>query len=41
MAYETLLVERKCKKKTWHKGVKQFKEERTYRPGLETYKWKE
>lgn len=28
-------------KKTWHKGVKQFKEERTYRPGLETYKWKE
>jgi len=28
-------------KKTWHKGVKQFKEERRYRPGLETYQWKE
>ena len=28
-------------KKTWHKGVKQFKEERTFRPGLETYQWKE
>ena len=27
-------------KKTWHKGVKQFKEERTFRPGLETYEWK-
>jgi trans-feruloyl-CoA hydratase/vanillin synthase len=27
-------------KKTWHKGVKQFKEEKTYRPGLETYQWK-
>ena len=28
-------------KKTWHKGVKQFKEERTLRPGLQTYQWKE
>lgn len=28
-------------KKTWHQGVKQFKEERTYRPGLENYKWKD
>lgn len=28
-------------KKTWQKGVRQFKEERSYRPGLETYKWKE
>jgi len=28
-------------KKTWHKGVKQFKEEKSFRPGLETYKWKE
>lgn len=28
-------------KKTWHKGVKQFKQERTFRPGLETYEWKE
>jgi trans-feruloyl-CoA hydratase/vanillin synthase len=28
-------------KKTWHKGVKQFKEERTFRPGLQTYQWKE
>ena len=28
-------------KKTWHKGVKQFKEERTLRPGLKTYRWKE
>ncbi len=27
-------------KKTWHKGVKQFKEERTLRPGLQTYQWK-
>ncbi|MGA2443110.1 MAG: p-hydroxycinnamoyl CoA hydratase/lyase [Xanthobacteraceae bacterium] len=28
-------------KKTWHKGVKQFKEEKSFRPGLETYRWKE
>ena len=28
-------------KKTWHKGVQQFKEQRTFRPGLETYRWKE
>jgi trans-feruloyl-CoA hydratase/vanillin synthase len=28
-------------KKTWHKGVKQFKQEKTFRPGLEAYKWKE
>jgi trans-feruloyl-CoA hydratase/vanillin synthase len=28
-------------KKTWHKGVKQFKEQKSYRPGLEAYKWKE
>lgn len=28
-------------KKTWLKGVHQFKVERTYRPGLETYNWKE
>ena len=27
-------------KKTWHKGVKQFKEERSFRPGLENYNWK-
>jgi len=27
--------------KTWMKGVEQFKEERSFRPGLETYKWKE
>ena len=39
MADETLLVERKDQ--TWHRCVKQFKEERTYRPGLEIYKWKE
>jgi feruloyl-CoA hydratase/lyase len=28
-------------RKTWHKGVKQFKEDKSYRPGLEAYKWKE
>ena len=28
-------------KKTWHKGVKQFKEQKSFRPGLETYQWKE
>ena len=28
-------------KKSWHKGVKQFKQERSFRPGLQTYKWKE
>ena len=28
-------------KKTWQKGVKQFKEEKSFRPGLETYRWKE
>lgn len=28
-------------KKTWKKGVKQFKEDKSYRPGLEAYKWKE
>ncbi len=28
-------------KKTWHKGVKQFKDEKSYRPGLESYRWKE
>lgn len=27
-------------KKTWHQGVEQFKQERSYRPGLETYRWK-
>ncbi len=26
--------------KTWKKGVKQFKEEKSFRPGLETYQWK-
>jgi trans-feruloyl-CoA hydratase/vanillin synthase len=25
---------------TWHKGVKQFKVDKTFRPGLETYDWK-
>lgn len=29
-----------AEKKTWHKGVKQFKEEKSYRPGLESYQWK-
>ena len=28
-------------KKTWHKGVKQFKEEKSFRPGFDTYKWKD
>ena len=28
-------------KKTWKKGVKQFKEDKSFRPGLETYQWKE
>lgn len=28
-------------KKTWHKGVKQFKQEKSFRPGLETYEWKD
>ena len=28
-------------KKSWHKGVKQFKQDRSFRPGLETYRWKE
>ncbi|MSP97180.1 MAG: p-hydroxycinnamoyl CoA hydratase/lyase [Betaproteobacteria bacterium] len=27
-------------KNTWHKGVRQFKQERSFRPGLETYDWK-
>ena len=27
-------------KNTWHKGVKQFKEEKSFRPGLGTYDWK-
>jgi len=27
-------------KKTWHKGVKQFMEERSCRPGFESYQWK-
>jgi len=28
-------------KKTWRKGVEQFKQERSYRPGLETYRWQD
>lgn len=26
--------------KTWHQGVRQFKQDRSYRPGLESYDWK-
>lgn len=26
---------------TWHKGVEQFKNKRSFRPGLDTYDWKE
>lgn len=28
-------------RKTWKKGVEQFKQEKTYRPGLESYRWEE
>lgn len=28
-------------RKTWKKGVEQFKQEKSYRPGLENYRWKE
>lgn len=27
-------------KKTWHQGALQFKQDRSYRPGLESYDWK-